>query len=80
MRAGAPHFRPLRAAWPSHGCRAMENTNPYVRTAAWLASLAAAGGDGRTAEGYLLGILAWYVTFGGTLLADEAETQPRPIG
>ena len=49
----------------------MENTHPFVRTASWLASLAAAAGDVRAAESYLLGILAWYVTSGGTLLVQD---------
>jgi len=55
----------------------MENTDAFVRTAAWLASLSAAAGDIRAAEGYVLGILAWYVTFGGSLLSErQAEQLP----
>jgi hypothetical protein len=51
----------------------MENQHPFVRTASWLASLSAAGGDTRSAESYILGILAWYVTSGGTLLLNETR-------
>jgi hypothetical protein len=51
----------------------MENQHPFVRTASWLASLAAASGDTRSAESYILGILAWYVTSGGTLLLNETR-------
>jgi hypothetical protein len=51
----------------------MENQHPFVRTASWLASLSAAGGDTRAAESYILGILAWYVTSGGTLLLNETR-------
>lgn len=54
----------------------MENQHPFVRTASWLASLSAAAGDVRSAESYLLGILAWYVTSGGTLLLDEVQPTP----
>jgi hypothetical protein len=53
----------------------MENTHPFVRTASWLASLSAAAGDVRSAESYILGILAWYVTSGGTLLLQETHAQ-----
>ena len=51
----------------------MENQHPFVRTASWLASLSAASGDIRSAESYILGILAWYVTSGGTLLLNEVQ-------
>jgi hypothetical protein len=51
----------------------MENQHPFVRTASWLASLSAASGDTRSAESYILGILAWYVTSGGTLLLNEVR-------
>jgi hypothetical protein len=51
----------------------MENQHPFVRTASWLASLSAASGDTRSAESYILGILAWYVTSGGTLLLNETR-------
>ena len=51
----------------------MENQHPFVRTASWLASLSAAAGDARAAESYILGILAWYVTTGGTLLLQDTS-------
>ena len=55
----------------------MENTHAFVRAAAWLASLSAAAGDQRSAESYVLGILAWYVTCGGTLVVtDEPASLP----
>ena len=55
----------------------MENSDAFVRTAAWLASLSAAAGDIRAAEGYVLGILAWYVTFGGTVVVEpQVEQHP----
>jgi hypothetical protein len=51
----------------------MENQHPVVRTASWLASLSAATGDARSAESYILGILAWYVTTGGTLVLQDTS-------
>ena len=56
----------------------MENQHLFVRTAAWLASLSTAAGDTRSAESYLLGILAWYVTYGGTLVMTREEAVPLP--
>jgi hypothetical protein len=38
------------------------NTHPFVRVAAWLASLASASGQQDRAESYVGAIVSWYVT------------------
>jgi hypothetical protein len=53
----------------------MANSDLFVRSASWLASLARAGGDHARSERYVVAVVGWYEKAGGAVVASP-ERRP----
>jgi hypothetical protein len=58
-------------AWPWQSIVSdMANSDLFVRSASWLASLARAGGDPARSDRYLVALVGWYERSGGAVVAS----------